>query len=76
MAVVVAIDAYFMRRLALQSRIINFRGYIGYSDLYVKVNGRTHMKIIIEALPSKSRTYLAAEINNKKSNSYTEFTAY
>jgi predicted component of viral defense system (DUF524 family) len=81
------------------SGIINFRGDIGYSDLYVKVNGRTHMKIILEVLPSKidykedyesilkdvneeiynlaygflSRTYLAAEINNKRSNSYTEF---
>jgi hypothetical protein len=81
------------------SGIINFRGDIGYSDLYVNVNGHTHMKIIIEVLPSKidykedyeailrdvneeiynlaygflSRTYLAAEINNKKSNSYTEF---
>ena len=74
------------------SGIINFRGDIGYSDLYVKVNGHTHMKIIIEVLPSKidykedyeailrdvneeiynlaygflSRTYLAAEINNKQ----------
>ena len=81
------------------SGIINFRGDIGYSDLYVKVNGNTHMKIIIEVLPSKidykedyeailrdvneeiynlaygflSRTYLPAEINNKRSNSHTEF---
>ncbi|MBW9150288.1 DUF2357 domain-containing protein [Clostridium sp. CM028] len=35
------------------SGIINFRGDIGYSDLYVKVNGNTHMKIIIEVLSSK-----------------------
>ncbi|WP_298846007.1 DUF2357 domain-containing protein [Clostridium sp.] len=35
------------------SGIINFRGDIGYSDLYVKVNGNIHMKIIIEVLPSK-----------------------
>jgi predicted component of viral defense system (DUF524 family) len=81
------------------SGIINFRGDIGYSDLYVNVNGHTHMEIIIEVLPSKinykedyeailkdvnqeiynlaygflSRTYLGSEINNKKSNSYTEF---
>ena len=81
------------------SGIINFRGDIGYSDLYVKVNGNIHIKIIIEVLPSKidykedyeailkdvneeiynlaygflSRTYLAAEINNKRSSSYTEF---
>ncbi|MBW9154724.1 DUF2357 domain-containing protein [Clostridium estertheticum] len=81
------------------SGIINFRGDIGFSDLYVKVNGNIHMKIIIEVLPSKidykedyesilrdvndeiynlaygflGRTYLAAEINNKGSNSYTEF---
>ena len=81
------------------SGIINFRGDIGYSDLYVKLNGNIHMKIIIEVLPSKidykedyeailrdvndeiynlaygflGRTYLAAEINNKRSNSYTEF---
>ncbi|WP_304518721.1 DUF2357 domain-containing protein [Clostridium sp. CM028] len=32
---------------------MNFRGDIGYSDLYVKVNGNTHMKIIIEVLSSK-----------------------
>ncbi|MBU3093419.1 DUF2357 domain-containing protein [Clostridium sp. CF011] len=81
------------------SGIINFRGDIGYSDLYVKVNGNTHMKIILEVLPSKidykedyeailkdvneeiynlaygflSSTYLAAERNNKRANSYTEF---
>ena len=35
------------------SGIINFRGDIGYSDLYIKVNGNTHMKIILEVLPSK-----------------------
>jgi len=81
------------------SGIINFKGDIGYSDLYVKVNENIHMKIIIEVLPSKidykedyeailkdvneeiynlaygflGRTYLSAEINNKRSNSYTEF---
>ena len=33
------------------SGIINFRGDIGYSDLYVKINGNTHMKITIEVLP-------------------------
>jgi len=81
------------------SGIINFRGDIGYSDLYVNINGLTHMKIILEVLPSKidykedyqailkdvneeiynlaygflSRTYLGSEINNKRSNSYTEF---
>jgi predicted component of viral defense system (DUF524 family) len=35
------------------SGIINFRGDIGYSDLYVKVNGKIHMKVTIEVLPSK-----------------------
>ena len=81
------------------SGIINFRGDIGYSDLYVMVNGNTHMKITIEVLPSKidykedyeailkdvneeiynlaygflSRTYLGTEINNRTSNSFTEF---
>lgn len=81
------------------SGIINFRGDIGYSDLYLRVNGNIHMKVILEVLPSKidykedyeailkdvneeiynlaygflSRTYIATEINNKRSNSYTEF---
>ncbi|MCA1073422.1 DUF2357 domain-containing protein [Clostridium bowmanii] len=32
---------------------MNFRGDIGYSDLYVNINGKPHMKIIIEVLPSK-----------------------
>jgi hypothetical protein len=35
------------------SGIINFRGYIGCSDLYVKINGNIHMKITLEVLPSK-----------------------
>nr|WP_326493097.1 DUF2357 domain-containing protein [Clostridium estertheticum] len=39
------------------SGIINFRGDIGFSDLYVKVNGNIHMKIIIEVLPSKIDYY-------------------
>lgn len=81
------------------SGIINFKGDIGYSDLCVKIDGNTHMKIILEVLPSKidykedyeailkdvneeiynlaygflSRTYLGTEINQRRSNSYTEF---
>ncbi|MBU3187438.1 DUF2357 domain-containing protein [Clostridium estertheticum] len=39
------------------SGIINFRGDIGYSDLYGKVNGNIHMKIIIEVLSSKIDYY-------------------
>ena len=35
------------------SGIINFRGDIGYSDLYVFVNGREHLKITVEVYPSK-----------------------
>lgn len=35
------------------SGIINFRGDIGYSDLYVFVNGREHLKVTIEIFPSK-----------------------
>lgn len=35
------------------SGIINFRGDIGYSDLYVFVNGREHLKVTIEVFPSK-----------------------
>ncbi|MBC2579177.1 DUF2357 domain-containing protein [Clostridium sp. DJ247] len=81
------------------SGIINFKGDIGYSDLYVKINGKMHLKITLEILPSKldykedyiailsdvnkeiynlaygflGRTYLGMEINNKTSNSYSEF---
>lgn len=83
----------------LHSGIINFRGDIGYSNLYVNVNGKVHLKLTIEVLPSKldyredyisilsdvnkeiynlaygllGRTYLGMEINNKASNSYSEF---
>lgn len=35
------------------SGIINFRGDIGYSDLYVLVNGREHIKVTVEVFPSK-----------------------
>lgn len=35
------------------SGIINFRGDIGYSDLYVFVNGREHLKVTVEVYPSK-----------------------
>ncbi|GFZ30114.1 hypothetical protein CSC2_06400 [Clostridium zeae] len=35
------------------SGIINFKGDIGYSDLYIKINGKIHMKVTIEVLPSK-----------------------
>ncbi|MGH4120877.1 DUF2357 domain-containing protein [Clostridium sp.] len=35
------------------SGVINFRGDIGYSDIFINVNGKSHMKIIIEVLPSK-----------------------
>ncbi|MEN8075348.1 restriction endonuclease-like protein [Clostridioides difficile] len=35
------------------SGIINFRGDIGYSDLYVFVNGREHLKVTVEVFPSK-----------------------
>lgn len=35
------------------SGIINFRGDIGYSDLYVFVNGREHIKLTVEVFPSK-----------------------
>ena len=33
--------------------VINFRGDIGYSDLYVFVNGKEHLKITVEVFPSK-----------------------
>ena len=33
--------------------VINFRGDIGYSDLYVFVNGKEHLKVIVEVFPSK-----------------------
>ena len=35
------------------SGIINFRGDIGYSDLYVYVNGNEHLKVTVEIFPSK-----------------------
>lgn len=35
------------------SGIINFRGDIGYSDLYVFVNDEEHLKVTIEIFPSK-----------------------
>ena len=35
------------------SGIINFKGDIGYSDLYVLVNGKEHIKITLEVFPSK-----------------------
>lgn len=35
------------------SGIINFRGDIGYSDLYVLVNNREHIKVTVEVFPSK-----------------------
>ena len=35
------------------SGIINFRGDIGYSDLYVFVNGKEHLKVTVEIFPSK-----------------------
>ena len=35
------------------SGIINFRGDIGYSDLYIFVNGNEHLKVTLEIFPSK-----------------------
>jgi len=35
------------------SGIINFKGDIGYSNLYVLVNGKEHIKITVEVFPSK-----------------------
>lgn len=83
----------------LLSGIINFSGDIGYSDLYVKVDGRIHLKVTLEVMPSKldykedyeailedvneeiynlaygflARTYLGTEINNRNSNTPSEF---
>ncbi|MGH4120836.1 hypothetical protein [Clostridium sp.] len=44
-----------MRVLTLQSGIINFRGDIGYSDIFIKVNGKPHMKIIIEVVVKRNK---------------------
>jgi hypothetical protein len=37
----------------LLSGNINFFGDIGYSDLYVKVKGKVHLKITLEVMPTK-----------------------
>ncbi len=37
----------------LLSGNINFLGDVGYSDLYVKVNGKVHLKITLEVMPTK-----------------------
>lgn len=35
------------------SGIINFKGDIGYSDLYVMVDGKEHLKVTVEIFPTK-----------------------
>ena len=35
------------------SGVINFKGDIGYSDLYVLVNNKKHLKISLQVFPSK-----------------------
>ena len=35
------------------SGIINFKGEIGYSDLYVMVDGKEHLKVTVEIFPTK-----------------------
>jgi hypothetical protein len=57
--------------LALLSGIINFKGDIGYSDICVKIDGNEEIYNL--AYGFLSRTYLGTEVNQRKSNSYTEF---
>ncbi|MGL5616414.1 MAG: DUF2357 domain-containing protein [Sarcina sp.] len=41
------------RKTNFYSGIINFRSDIGYSDIYIKVNGQEHIKVTLEVRPSK-----------------------